>query len=91
MGGLSCTTSEQALACDVGYVLLMRYLPNDGLYLDSKKPDFSRYHEFLDNEVRYSALKKKDENLARELLSINQENARKRYEYYVSIAKEKKE
>jgi pyruvate-ferredoxin/flavodoxin oxidoreductase len=82
-GGLSCTTKEQALAVQVGYQLLMRYNPlEDKLYLDSKEPDFTKYEEFLDNEVRYNSLKIKDEKTALELLKLNKENAIKRYNFY---------
>ena len=81
--GMSCSISEGKLAVDVGYQILMRYNPNvEKLYIDSKEPDFSRYNEFLDNEVRFNALKIKDKNLAEELLSKQKENAIKRYEYY---------
>ena len=85
-GGLSCTTKEQKLAVDCGYTILMRYIPEEkNLYIDSKEPDFSKYDEFLSNEVRYNSLKIKDENLAKELLKINKDNAIKRYEYYQKI------
>ena len=89
-GGLSCTTKEQKLAVEVGYTLLMRYLPeNDLLVIDSKEPNFERYNELLDNEVRYNSLKIKDAKLAEKLLEINKENAIKRYEYYQKIAEKK--
>lgn len=82
-GGLSCTTKEQELAVKSGYQLLMRYLPKEEkLYLDSKEPDFNLYEEFLNNETRYNALKIKDENLAKELLELNKQNAIKRYQFY---------
>lgn len=82
-GGLSCTNKEQVLAVDVGYQLLMHYNPlEEKLYLDSKEPDFSRYNEFLENEVRYNSLKIKDPQLAESLLELNKENAIKRYKYY---------
>ena len=81
--GMSSSISEEQLAVDVGYTLLMRYIPEeDKLYLDSKEPDFNRYHEFLDNEVRFKSLKIKDESLAKVLLENQKENAIKRYEYY---------
>ncbi len=82
-GGLSCTNKEQALAVEVGYQLLMRYHPEENkLYLDSKEPNFDAYESFLDNETRYQALKIKDENLAKELLEMNKQNAIKRYQEY---------
>ena len=88
-GGMGCSLEEQKLAVLSGYTLLMRYKPEeDKLYLDSKKPDFSRYDEFLNNEVRYRALKIKDSLLAAELLEENKNQAMKRYQYYESLVKE---
>ncbi len=82
-GGLSCTTEEQDLAVKCGYQLLMRYVPKENqLYLDSKKPDFSLYDSFLNNEVRYHSLKIKNESLAKELLELNKKYAMERYSYY---------
>ncbi len=82
-GGLSCTINEEKLAVDVGYQLLMRYNPSvDKLYLDSKEPNFEDYEKFLNNENRYYALKIKDQDLAKELLEINKQNAIKRYQEY---------
>ncbi len=85
--GLSCSIKEQELAVSSGYELLMHYNPvEDKLYLDSKEPDFNKYEEFLDNEVRFKALKIKDSKLAQELLSMQKENAIKRYEYYKKLS-----
>ncbi len=87
-GGMSCSLSEQKRAVDVGYCLLMRYNPLEKrLYLDSKEPDFSHYEEFLENEVRYRALKIKNPSFASKLLLINQENAKERYQYYLELSK----
>ena len=81
--GMGCSSEEQKLAVECGYTLLMRY---DGEYhLDSPKPNFEKYEEFLDNEVRFNALKLKNEKLAKEVLSIQKENAIKRFEYYNKI------
>ena len=71
----------------MGYSLLMRYLPNEQkLYLDSKEPDFTRYEEFLNREVRYRALRIKNEILAQTLLAENKEQAIKRYQYYRELS-----
>jgi len=84
--GMSCSISEGKLAIDVGYQILMHYKPEEEkLYIDSKEPDFERYHEFLDNEVRFKALKIKDKELAEELLNLQKENAIKRYNYYKKL------
>lgn len=87
-GGMSCSTLEQKLSVDVGYNLLMRYHPTEQkLYLDSKEPDFEKYHEFLDHEVRYHALRIKDESHANQLLEQNKKEAQERYAYYYNLAK----
>ena len=83
-GGMSSSISEEKLAVECGYTLLMRYF-DDKLYLDSKEPNFDKYAEFLNNEVRFNALKIKDENLANELLDNQKLNAKKRYNYYNNI------
>ncbi len=84
--GMSCSLHESALAVSVGYQILMRYKPEEEkLYIDSKEPDYSKYHEFLDNEVRFRALKIKNKDLANELLNSQIENAKKRYEYYKNL------
>ncbi len=88
-GGLSCTTKEEKLAVLCGYTLLMRYKPEEKkLMLDYKNVDFERYGEFLDLEVRYSALKLKNASLARELLLANKKAAMARFDYYKKLADE---
>ena len=84
--GMSCSMSEGKLAIDVGYQILMRYNSNEEkLYIDSKEPNFNRYEEFLDNEVRFNALKIKDKETANKLLTLQKENAIKRYNYYKKL------
>ena len=85
--GMNHSIEEENLASLVGYTLLMRYNPiEDKLYLDNKEPDFKRYEEFLNNEVRYNALKIKDEKLAKELLQAQICYAQKRYDYYKNLS-----
>ena len=82
--GMTTSSEEQKLAVECGYTILMRY---DGKYhIDSKEPDFSKYETFLDNEVRFNALKIKDKELASKLLESQKENAKNRYEYYKKIS-----
>ncbi len=86
--GMSHSIEEERIASEVGYTLLMRYKPEeDKLYLDNKEPNFDNYEQFLNNEVRYNALKIKDELLAKELLVKQIENAKKRYNYYKKLSK----
>lgn len=84
-GGLVNAVDSQKLAVESGYLLLMRYFDNK-LHLDSAEPKFEKYHEFLNNEVRYMSLKIKDAKLAEELLEANKASAIKRYEYYKELA-----
>ena len=83
--GMGCSISEEKLAVECGYTLLMRY--DNKLTIDSKEPDFDKYEAFLDNEVRFNALKIKDKKLADEILNEQKENAIKRYEYYKNLLK----
>jgi pyruvate-ferredoxin/flavodoxin oxidoreductase len=62
----------------------MRY-QNNKLSIDSKEPDFEKYNEFLNNEVRFKSLKLKNETLAKELLEQQKNNAIERYNYYKNL------
>ena len=82
--GMTYSCEEQKLAVECGYTILMRY---DGeTHIDSKEPNFDKYETFLDNEVRFNALKIKDKDLANKVLEEQQENAIKRYKYYKKIS-----
>ncbi|MBR1416516.1 MAG: pyruvate:ferredoxin (flavodoxin) oxidoreductase [Bacilli bacterium] len=86
-GGMCNATNEQKLAVDCGYVTLMHYNPiEEKLYIDSREPDFSKYKDFLMNEVRYRSLVTKNPELAKELLAQNIKYAKKRYDDYINIA-----
>lgn len=87
-GGMSRSMDEQKLAVECGYSMLMRYNPESKeLTIDSREPNFDKYDEFLDNEVRYRALKIKDAKLAKDVLLHNKELAMERYDYYQNLAK----
>ena len=84
--GMGCSLKEQKLAVECGYVNLMRYNPiEEKLYMDSKEPNFDKYEEFLDNEVRFRSLKIKDQELASDVLNTQKENSIKRYNYYKEL------
>ena len=82
--GMTCSISEEKLAVECGYSLLMRYYDNT-LYLDSPEPKFDKYENFLDNEVRFKALKIKNSIIAKELLENQKQNAISRYNYYKNL------
>ena len=89
-GGMCNATSEQKLAVDCGYLTLMHYNPTEEkLYIDSREPDFTKYKDFLFNEVRYKSLITKSPQLAKEILLQNIKYAQKRYRDYVKIADNK--
>ncbi|MEG0977068.1 MAG: pyruvate:ferredoxin (flavodoxin) oxidoreductase [Bacilli bacterium] len=81
--GMCSTSAEEKLAVEVGYTLLMRY--DQTLKIDYLKPNFDDYDKFLDNEVRFNALKIKDAELAKKILNEQKENAIKRFNYYKSL------
>ena len=82
--GMGTSINEEKLAVECGYTLLLRY---DGTYhLDSPEPKFEKYEEFLDNEVRFNALKIKDKEFAKVILEEQKQNAINRYNYYKNIA-----
>ena len=83
-GGMKNSILEEKKAVECGYVLLMRY--NNGvLSMDSSEPNFDKYIDFLEQEVRYSALEIKDKKLAKDLFQKNKEYAINRYSYYKNL------
>ena len=54
------------------------------------KCDFSNYQEYLRGENRYKSLNKINKEEVNDLLRLNEENAKKRYDYYVSLLNNKK-
>ena len=54
--------------------------------LDSKEPDFSKFQEFLQREVRYTSLKKSFPEVADELFKAAEENAKWRHNSYKRLA-----
>ena len=64
---------------------------NEKLTIDSREPDFSKYEQLLNNEVRYNSLVKKNLELAKEVLELNKQEAMKRYNYYKKLSEEKSE
>ena len=84
--GMTSMADEQRLAVEAGYFMLMRY--KDGkLKIDSKKPDFDKYEEFLENEVRFSSLKIENKDEYKQMLLKNKKYAVKKYNYYKKLLK----
>jgi pyruvate-ferredoxin/flavodoxin oxidoreductase len=55
--------------------------------LDSKEPQWDKFQEFLQGEVRYASLAKQFPTEANELFEAAQEMAKKRYASYQRMAK----
>ncbi len=88
--GKSQMTAKRAVEC--GYWHLWRFNPTlegtekNPFTLDSKEPDWSKFQEFLGNEVRYTSLAKQFPGEASELFAAAEDNAKWRYNTYVKFS-----
>jgi pyruvate-ferredoxin/flavodoxin oxidoreductase len=86
------TQEEEKRAVEAGYWSLFRYNPlleeegKNPFQLDSKEPDWSKFQEFLNGEVRYTSLKKSFPAIADELFQSAQDNAKWRHDSYKRMA-----
>jgi pyruvate-ferredoxin/flavodoxin oxidoreductase len=86
------SNEEMKKAVEAGYWSLYRYNPlleaegKNPFQLDSKEPDWSKFQEFLNGEVRYTSLKKSFPEVADELFTAAEENAKWRHNYYKRLA-----
>ena len=85
---------EEALAVECGYWHLWRFNPalaeegKNPFSLDSKEPEWDKFHDFLLGEVRYLSVKKAYPNEAEELFAEAQRMAQLRYKTYVRKTQE---
>lgn len=90
--GMGSAQSEEKAAVECGYWQLWRYDPRledegkNPFSLDSKEPDWSKFHDFLMGEVRYTQLTKSFPKEAEELFEAAKENAQWRYRSYQRMA-----
>ena len=90
--GMGKTQLEEKLAVECGYWHLYRYNPllekeeKNPFILDSKEPDWSKFQDFLQGEVRYTSLKKEFPGLAKDMYKAAQENALWRYNTYKRLS-----
>ena len=93
-GGMGKSQAEEARAVECGYWHLWRYNPElaeqgkNPFSLDSKEPDWSKFHDFLLGEVRYLSVKKAYPNEAEELFAEAERMAKLRYKSYIRKSKE---
>ena len=86
-GGLINAQQREKDAVACGYVTLYRFDPRNEkpLTIDSKEPDWSKFHDYLMAEARYFNLPKlKGAEAAEELFAKTQEDAKKRYQKLVT-------
>ena len=90
--GMGHSQKEAKMAVECGYWHLYRYNPlleaegKNPFTIDSKEPDWSKFQNFLMNEVRYTSLKKGSPEVADELFVASEENAKWRYNSYKRLA-----
>ncbi len=90
--GMGKVEDEMDRAVASGYWQLYRYNPLKGeagenpFTLDSKEPEWVKFQEFLNSEVRYTSLKKMFPEEAEELFKAAESNAKWRYDNYKRIS-----
>jgi pyruvate-ferredoxin/flavodoxin oxidoreductase len=90
--GMSKTQEEEKRAVEAGYWQLYRFNPlleKEGMnpfQLDSKEPDWTKFQEFLNGEIRYTSLRLAFPEEAAILFKEAEKNARWRYNSYVRMA-----
>ena len=93
-GGMGKSQAEEAKAVECGYWQLWRFNPaleaegKNPFTLDSKEPDWSKFQDYLNGEVRFLSLKKARPDEAQELFDKTEEAAKRRYASYVRKSKE---
>jgi pyruvate-ferredoxin/flavodoxin oxidoreductase len=90
--GMGKTQEQQDVAVKAGYWHLYRYNPmlekegKNPFTLDSKEPDWTKFQDFLNSEVRYTSLIKAFPDEAEILFKAAEENAKWRYKSYQRMA-----
>ena len=93
-GGMGRSQAEEARAVECGYWHLWRFNPElakegkNPFTLDSKQPNWDKFQEFLDNEVRFLSLRKVLPAQADELYAETKKAAQRRYAAYVRKTQE---
>ncbi|MCP4132726.1 MAG: pyruvate:ferredoxin (flavodoxin) oxidoreductase [bacterium] len=91
-GGMGLTQQEEKLAVECGYWSMYRYNPlweaegKNPFLLESKEPQWDKFQDFLNGEVRYTSLKKTFPDAADELFEAAEEDAKYRYNRYKKMA-----
>lgn len=87
---LSVEAGKQAV--EAGYWTLYRYDPRleaegkNPFILDSKEPDYTKFREYLMQQVRYASLTRQFPEVAEELFKQAEEDVRRRYNMFKRMA-----
>ena len=90
--GMGKTQAQTKLAVEAGYWHMYRFNPlleaegKNPFQLDSKEPDWSKFQDYLNTEVRYTSLIKAFPKEAEVLFKAAEENAKWRYKSYQRLA-----
>lgn len=90
--GMAKAQDEEKLIVEAGVWPLYRYNPalelegKNPFTLDSKEPDWSKFNDYLNGEVRFTSLKKSFPQEADRLFKKALEDAQWRYHYYRRMA-----
>ena len=93
-GGMGKSQAEEAKAVECGYWHLWRNNPalaaegKNPFQLDSKEPNWDKFQDFLEGEVRFLSLKKAAPEEAQELYDACKEAAKRRYKSYIRKTQE---
>ncbi len=93
-GGMGKSQAEEAKAVECGYWHLWRYNPaledegKNPFTLDSKEPQWDKFQDYLEGEVRFLSLKRAQPEIAQELFDRTKEAAQRRYASYVRKTQE---
>jgi pyruvate-ferredoxin/flavodoxin oxidoreductase len=86
--GMGASQREEKMAVECGYWQLYRFNPTleaegkNPFTLDSKEPDWAKFQEFLNGEVRYTSLRATFPEEAETLFKLTEEHAKRRYNSY---------
>ena len=89
---MSMSVENGKQAVEAGYWTLYRYDPRleaegkNPFTLDSKEPDYSKFREYLMQQVRYNSLYRQDPEAAEALFKEAEEDVRRRYNMFKRLA-----
>lgn len=91
--GMAKSQDQERFAVESGFWHMYRYNPSlekegkNPFTYDSKEPDWSKFGDFLNSEVRFTSLRKSFPKEADRLFKAAAENSKWRYNFYQRLAK----